>query len=68
MMNLKATDLAYIVEQRTARHARMEKKHADMMQEILQHIMHHGVPRKRMARIGISADAQNNITKENKGY
>ena len=68
MLNLKTTDLAYIVEQRTAKHARMEKKHAELMQEILQHIMHNSVQQKWMGRIEKSADAQSNITKERKDY
>ena len=63
MLNQKATDIAHIVEQRTARHARMEKKHAEMMQEILQHIMYHSVQQKRMGRIEKSADAKIKITK-----
>lgn len=63
MLNLKTTVLANIVEQRTAKHARMEKKHAELMQEILQHIMQHSVQPMRIGRIEKSADAQDNVTK-----
>jgi len=66
MLNLKTTVFAYIVEQRTAKHTRMEKKHAELMQEILQHIMQHSMQHMRMGKNEKSEDARNNITKEKK--
>lgn len=64
MLHLKTTVLAYIVGQRTARHARMEKKHAELMQEILQHLVQHSMQHMRLDTIEKSADVQNKITKE----
>lgn len=63
MLHLKTTVLAYIVEQRTAKHERMEKKHAELMQEILQQLMQHSMQHMQMGKIEKSTAAQNNLTK-----